>query len=223
MMQPFPNQQPSYPPSEIYVPEQSQGYAPQDQQYATGQEIAIYYKKLYVKTYILICQVLLFVLIVLFIGLAGFTLVSALFPTLAQDWGSTIHNSDIPPIIGSFVVILAAIAFLAWWNKLLSRPTGPAHTPVLHITREGFRIRNVLFARRSFIRWDELQTVYAYGTVLKIRSAAPLSASNPALPRHSHTTRISLIYLDTPGQEILRQLVQFYPNELSRYNIQFQP
>lgn len=222
MMQPFPNQ-PYYPPSEIYVPEQPQGHAPPDQQSAPGQEIAIYYKKLYVKTYILICKVLLFVLIVLFIGLAGFALVSALFPTLAQGWGSTIHSSDIPPIVISFVVILAAIVFLAWWNKLLSRSTGPAHTPVLHITREGFRIQNAIGARRSFIRWDELQTVYAHSTILKIRSAALLPASNPALPPRSRTTVISLIYLDTPGQEILRQLVQFYPNELSRYNIQFQP
>lgn len=221
-MQPFPNQ-PHYPPSEIYVPEQPQGYTPPVQPSSAGQEIVISYKKLYIKTYIYVCKILFFVLSALFIGLAGFALISAFSPTLAQDWGSTIHSGDIPPLVLSFVVILAAIALLAWWNKRLSSSTGPAYTPVLHITREGFRIQNALGARRSFIRWDELQTVYAQSTFLKIRSAAPLSMSNPTLPRRSRTSVISLIYLDTPGQEILRQLVQFYPNELSRYNIQFQP
>lgn len=219
MMQPFPNQQPSYPPAEIFVPEQAQGYVLP----ATGQEIAIYYNHKYIATYARICKALLFALIALFIVFTTMVLLSALSPTLAQAQGSLIQSTDIPLIVISFAVILAAIAMLVWWNKLISHSTGPARKPVLHITSEGFRIQNAITARRRFIHWDELQTIYAHGTFLKIRSAAPLSTSNPVLLSHSRTTRISLIYLDTPGQEILRQLVQFYPNELSRYNIQFQP
>lgn len=225
-MQPFseqPTNRPFYPPAEIYVPEQPQGYVPQgpvytppDQQPATGQEIAVYYKRTLLVTYTRLCKVLLVLLAVLLplSLIAGFA-------------SGPFTASDILPLVSIVVILLAAISLLAWWIKVISSLSGPARKPVLHITHAGITIQNAIMVKYRFIRWEEVKTMYAHSTFLKIRSAAPLASlengQGLSQKRAYKTTRISLMYLDTPAQEILQRLVQTYANELSQYNIQFQP
>lgn len=219
-----PAHQPFYAPSEIYLPEQSQEQAllmtantTRDCPSASGQEIAIYYDQTLLTFYARICKVLLvFLIILLPLSLAsGFI------------FGGPFNMSDIVPIILIIVILLSAILPLAWWIRVINSLSGPMRKPVLHITCEGITLQKNIMVRYRFIPWNEIQTIYASNVHLKIRHVAPPFSSaesqKPVCGNLGKTTVASLLYLDTPAQEILRRLCEAYANELRDYHIQFQP
>lgn len=216
--------QPFYPPSEIYLPEQPQEYAPlmevytpRDQPFATGQEIAIYYSQTLLTAYKRLCKALL----ILLIALLPLSLIAGFV------FGGSFNENDIFPLVLIVVIGLAAISSLAWWIRFIGSLSGPKRKPVLYITHEGITIQNNIAVKYRFIPWNEIQTIYASSVNLKIRHVTPFSSSadnRDHLRRSaSKKTVISLLYLDTPAQEMLRRLCETYANELRDYHIRFEP
>jgi hypothetical protein len=222
--------QPSYAPSEIYQDPQAPVDVPHDEQSGPRpeeQEITIYYNQKLLISYKRICKVLLAVLIVVLLGFS-FLIASSFIPSLAASLGTPpIEEKDIFPLALLFVILLAAIAFLAWWVRIISSLASPSRKPVLHITHEGITIQNNILVRHRFIRWNEIETLYAGNVHLKIRSAAPVSFSvpTPEQPQKHRvvTTLATLMYLDTSAQDMLQQIRELYAYELSHYAIQFRP
>jgi len=219
-----PADQPFYPSSEIYLPEQPleyttlmNVYTPRDQPFATSKEITIYYNQTLLTAYKRLCKALLIFLI----ALLPLSLISGFV------FGGPFNMNDIVPIVLIVVILLAAISSLAWWIRFISSLSGPNRKPVLHITHEGITIQNNIAVKYRFISWTEIQTLYASSVNLKVRHVTPFSspADNQDHLRDSASKMmvVSLLYLDTPAQEIMRQICDVYANELRFYNIRFQP
>lgn len=224
-----PANQPYYPPSEIYQYDQPQTpiYAPQNvapEPRQTGQEIAISYNQKLLSIYRRICTVLLIVLSVLLIGLI-FLVASSFIPSLALALGTPpIESGDILPITLSFVILLVAITFLAWWVRMIGSFSDLTSKPVLHITSEGVTIQNNIMVRHRFIHWNEIEAldIKRFNLIISSSSSSYSSPSNSGQLQGRASKKIvaSLFYLDTSAQEILQQIGETYAKELSYYQIQ---
>jgi hypothetical protein len=177
----------------------------------------MHYNQTLLTTYKRLCKALLIFLIALLplSLIAGFV------------FGGPFNVSDILPLVLIIVILLTAISLLVLWIRVIGSLSGPKRKPVLHITHAGITIQNNIVVRYRFIPWSEIQTMYASNVHLKIRHVTPFSSSadNQDYSRGdvSKKTVVSLLYLDTPAQEMLRRLCDAYASELRYYNIRFQP
>ena len=222
MMQPFPNQpmnQPTYPPAEIYVPEQPQTYAPY-QESPQAQEIAIYLNRRQAIARTTICVIGLLIIVLLIPAMV-------ILSTLAGD----------PPGIGDIVplliIVIPASAFIGWisWTML---SMVSAHKPVLIINREGIVVSPMPMLSGFSISWGEIEALFPTRYMYKYFCIAPrnrdyfLKAHFNGFERLNRRMNsligsplyVPMVYLDKPVEEILQQLYYMYAKELSYYRIQ---
>jgi hypothetical protein len=228
-----PTDQPAYAPAEMVVQEQSQAYpqqtpvyAPQNQQFVPGQEIAIYANRTQaiLRTTILAICLLVLILLIPFVLILGFMTAGPPAP------------SDIPPLIFAFVIVLAGIAFISWltWrtaSDLLSRK------PILLINREGITVSRMPMLSGFFIPWAEIEALapsryilYKYLCIIPRNQDQFLLRFKP-LERFSRRLNSAIgsplavpqLYLGRPVEEILNALYYGYANELNYYHVQLRP
>lgn len=226
MMQPFPNQpanQPYYPPSEIYVPEQPQAYAPNQgsaQSPAQAQEIVIYINRRQAIARATICVIGLLIIVLLIPAMA-------ILSTLAGD----------PPGIGDlaplFIIVIPASAFIGWVSwAMLSMIS--AHKPALIINREGIVVSPMPMLSGFSISWGEIEALFSKRYMYKYFCIVPRNPDYFLKTHFNGFERINrsinsligsplyipMVYLDKPVEEILQQLYHMYAKELSYYRIQ---
>ena len=232
-----PTNQPLYAPSEIYLYDQPQAYAPQPimpareiTQPVLAQEIAAYANRRQATWRTILCA---FCLLVEILFLAFFVVATTQYAS---------PDSDFTLLYISFAIfisllILAAIAFIGrmvwhWSSTLLFN-----RKPILIINREGITTSALPSLSGFFIGWNEIEAIYVYAFMYKYLCIRPkntklfLKRFN-ALERFIRLSNsmfgippliVPQIYLDKPVEEILQSLYHRYSNELSYHRIQLRP
>jgi hypothetical protein len=232
--QPLPQRSPA--PSEIYIPEQPQSYAPQWPVYEQSQEvlqraepvqdIAIYpnrgqaIMRISILVVVLVLMIMILGLLVFVFSIGGF---SADIVTMPLRW-----------VFGVLLVCIAVYGWLIWRmvsSLLLTR------NPLLLINREGITVGRMLMFSGFFIPWSEIEAISTYTFMYKYLCIIP---RNPRefMKRFNAVERfirwsnalfgiprliVPQVFLERPVAEILPQIYYQYVHELSYYRVQLRP
>mgnify|MGYP001209481534 CR=1 FL=1 len=208
-----PTNQPYYPPSEVYLYEQSQTYLPAQeitQPRMLAQEIAIYPNRKQAIWRTTVCAICLLVLI----------LIIPFFFIVNFVTGQSFGASDIAPLILAFAFLLAAITFIGWITWRMASELLFKRKPILVINSRGITVRNMPMLSGFFITWTEIEALsFSHYSMYKYLCIIP---KNPDqfLSRFSSLERfnrrinsrvgsplyIAQILLVTPVEEILQTL-----------------
>ncbi len=221
-------QQPTNPPSEVYMPEQPQAYAPQPfttTQETThppmaAQEIAIYANRGQA-----IMRTAFFVISLLVIVLTIPAL--AIFSTLS---GVPLGIGDLAPL---FIIVIPGAVFVGWisWT-LLSILL--AHKPMLLINREGIVVSPMPMLGGFSISWGEIEAIFPSRYIYKYFCIAPKNPDQYLKTHFNGFGRFNRLinarigsplyipqrYLDKRVEEILQQVHYTYASELNYYRVQ---
>lgn len=229
-MQDLPQNQPPYPPSEIYLPEQSQAFeqlAEITQPHALVREILVYPNRGQAILRTAICAVGLVVLLALGAALLGLALASSLFQTGASALPLVVV------LVSVLAVYLACFALVAWLTWRMAQLLF-SHKPVLSINREGITVSRMPMLSSFFIPWTEIEAIYAYTFMYKYLCIRPKNAKQ-FLSRFNVFERfnrlsnsifgippliVPQVFLNTPVEEIIQRLYYMYANELNYYHVQ---
>jgi hypothetical protein len=227
-----PANQPSYAPAEMVMQEQLQTlppmpvYAPQNGQFAPGQEIVVYAKRTQAIVRVTICVIALLVLILLIptMLIVGFVTSGAPAP------------GDIPPLIFAFVIILAGIAFISWITWRTASDFLFNRQPVLRINHEGITVGKVPMLSGYSISWAEIGAVFSSRYLYKYFCILPKNpdeylARFKGLDRFNRRMNSVIgaplympqTYLDRPIEEIINAIYAGYVNELAQNRVQLRP
>ncbi len=219
-----------YAPSEIYMPEQPQTYAPQQQIYAPqsqppvqSQDIMIYFKR----GYAIFCAAICTVAVLFIIGLLIF----------AFTTNGPIQTSDIAPIITTIIVAFAGSGLLGWLGWRMGFQQLFYRKPMLAINREGVTVNKMPLLRSGFfISWTDINSIYTSTIGYKYLCIRPKNIEQ-FLSRFKGRVRspqrynsgifapimVPQVFLDKPVEEILQELYHRYANELHYYQVQLRP
>lgn len=212
----YPPQQPFYPPSEIYIPEQSQAFAPQP-----PMVIAVYVNRGQVIWRTVLCAIAL-----LFVILDLAFLVGLMAPDTPSGW---------PILVPFFALMMVVVVFAGWvswslFSMLLVRG------PMLSINREGIVISRMPTLKGFSISWNEIEAIFTSRSMFyKYLCIAP---KNPDHYLKTHFNAFGRFYrranawligsplyfpqvlLDKRLEEVLSQVAYVYANELNYYRVQ---
>lgn len=227
MQQQPPANQPYYPPSEIYLYDQPQQFAPAQEitrPPVQRQDIVVYYNR----KHAIRCIV---------IGVAGLVFLIAdlaFLCFLIFAIGGPVQARDIGPLAAMLLLFFACMAFVGWFTWRFGFQELRNRKHVLIINSEGITVRKLFSLSGFFISWAEIDVIftsryifYKYFCIKPKNTDAFLSRFN-RLERFFRRLNsmigsplyIPQIFLDRPVEEILQQLYYMYASELNYYHVQ---
>jgi len=231
-----PTNQPYYPPSEVYLYEQSQAYLPAQeitQPPVLTQEIAIYPNRKQAIWRVIFSTVMLFFIIILFALFAFFVRFIVGSSPVDTNFGSVFL------IIFAFflVFMLAEIAYISWITWRMASTLIFSHKPLLIINRKGITVGRMPNLSGFFISWAEVESINTSTFMYKYLCIHPRNRKQ-FMKRFSPLERfrrlsnalvgapplvVPQVFLERPVEEILRTLYYSYASELSYYRVQLRP
>lgn len=221
-----PISKPSYPPTEMHLPELPL-VNEEAQESAPAQKIVIYAdrirgaRSLAALTNRIILGALMFVLL-------AYVLLSFINNTTLNN---PALNFFAVLFIFVYVMMLARMALSRW---IMGRSLLVSGQPIMVVDSAGITLRGAVSLSNIFIAWSEIESLDVYllkyrYLCIRLRDAKAFTRRLPLLEQALKLIDslyglpplyISLLYLDKPVEEILQQLYYMYAKELSYYRIQ---